>query len=101
MAGPNYAPDTYADKVLNVWWIGVDPRHHGSVAGQVLLSHIEEEASSQGVRVIVIETSDRALLGRARSFYLKHGYCERGRIPDFYGAGDAKVIFSRSLASAH
>ncbi|MBX9787833.1 MAG: GNAT family N-acetyltransferase [Pirellulales bacterium] len=95
-----YAPDPYADKVWNVWWIGVRPDHHGGGAGQALLSHIEQAATASGVRVIVIETSDQALLARARSFYVKLGYEERGRIPDFYADGDSKVIFSRTLAGA-
>jgi ribosomal protein S18 acetylase RimI-like enzyme len=86
--------------VLNVWWIGVDPNSHGSAAGKILLTHIEALAVAQGIRLIVIETSDQPLLARAQRFYMKHGYIERGRVPDFYGPGDAKVIFSRTLASA-
>ena len=58
------------------------------------------EARASGARVIVIETSDQPHLARARTFYRKFGYVERGRIPDFYADGDAKVIFSRSLAQA-
>lgn len=95
-----YAPDPYAEKVLNVWWIGVNPSHHGGGVGQALLSNIEQAAEAQGARVIVIETSDQAPLARARNFYLKIGYEERGRIPDFYAKGDSKVIFSRSLEGA-
>lgn len=95
-----FAPDAYADKVWNVWWIGVNPDHHGGGAGQAILAHIEREARASGARVIVIETSDQPHLARARTFYRKFGYVERGRIPDFYADGDAKVIFSRSLAQA-
>jgi ribosomal protein S18 acetylase RimI-like enzyme len=64
------------------------------------LSNIERDAAALGARVIVIETSDQEALARARNFYLKRGYEERGRIPDFYAEGDSKVIFSRSLAGA-
>lgn len=95
-----YAPDPYADTVWNVWWIGVHPHHHGGGAGQRLLAHIEQTAIAAGARVIVIETSDQAPLARARRFYTKLGYAERGRIPDFYADGDAKVIFSRTLTGA-
>lgn len=95
-----YAPDPYAENVWNVWWIGVSPSHHGAGAGQAILSHVEQAATALGARVIVIETSDQAPLARARKFYLKLGYEERGRIPDFYAKGDSKVIFSRSIAGA-
>lgn len=92
-----YAPDPYAEGVLNVWWIGVDPQHFGQGIGRALLSSIEEEASKTGARVVVVETSDQPLLARARAFYRGCGYVERGRIPDFYGVNEAKVIFSRTL----
>jgi len=95
-----YAPDPYAEGVWNVWWIGVHPVHHGHGVGQATLSSIEEAAAALGARVIVIETSDQAPMARARSFYLKRGYTERGRIPDFYAEGDSKVIFSLSLAGS-
>ncbi|MCT0207577.1 N-acetyltransferase [Synechococcus sp. CS-1332] len=95
-----YAPDPYAETVWNVWWIGVSPSYHGDGVGQAILSNIERDAAALGARVIVIETSDQAPLARARNFYLKRGYEERGRIPDFYAEGDSKVIFSRSLAGA-
>jgi ribosomal protein S18 acetylase RimI-like enzyme len=93
-----FAPDPYAESVLNVWWIGADPVQHGRGVGSALLSHVEAEASKAGVRVVIIETSDQVPLARARAFYMKRGYAERGRIPDFYGSSDAKVIFSRTLA---
>jgi ribosomal protein S18 acetylase RimI-like enzyme len=93
-----FAPDPYAEGIVNVWWIGVAPEHHGYGAGHALLQHIENEARDQGMRIVVIETSDQASMARARAFYGRQGYAERGRIPDYYGQGDAKVIFSRSLA---
>lgn len=95
-----FAPDQYAERVWNVWWIGVSPKHHGTGAGQALLSHIENAAAESKVRVIVIETSDQDTLSRARNFYLKFGYLERGRIPDFYAEGESKVLFSRSVVRA-
>lgn len=93
-----FAPDPYAEGVLNVWWIGADPLQHGCGVGSALLSHVETEARMSGIRVVVIETSDQPLLARAQAFYAKRGYTECGRIPDFYALGDAKVIFSRTLA---
>lgn len=95
-----FAPDAYAEGVWNIWWIGVAPDHHGSGAAQALLSHIEKAIAQSGGRIIVIETSDQQPLARARQFYVKFGYSECGRVPDFYGNGDAKVIFARSIASA-
>jgi ribosomal protein S18 acetylase RimI-like enzyme len=95
-----FAPDPYSENVWNVWWIGVHPSHHGKGVGRAILYHVEHAAKAAGARVIVIETSDQATLARAREFYEKLGYEERGRIPDFYAKDEAKVIFSRSLDGA-
>ena len=95
-----FAPDQYAENVWNVWWIGISPDHHGTGAAQILLSHVEQTALDSGARVVVIETSDQDAMARARNFYVKVGYTERGRIPDFYAGGESKVLFSRSFASA-
>lgn len=92
-----FAPDQFAENVWNVWWIGVDPKHHGTGAGKALLTYIEQTIAANGGRVVVIETSNQELLARARKFYLKAGYAECGCIPNFYGLGESKVIFSRSL----
>lgn len=95
-----FAPDQYAENVWNVWWIGTSPDHHCTGAAQILLSHVEQTALDSGARVVVIETSDQDAMARARNFYVKVGYTERGRIPDFYAGGESKVLFSRSFASA-
>lgn len=95
-----YAPDPFAEKVWNVWWIGVSPNRHGEGAGQAILTHVEQAVVALSARVIVVETSDQVPLARARSFYLKQGYEERGRIPDLYAKGNSKVIYSRSIAGA-
>lgn len=92
-----FAPDPYADRVWNLWWIGVLPTHHGSGVGKVLLNHVEQTAATAGARILIIETSDLDPTARARRFYVQSGYTECGRIHDFYADGEAKVIFSRRL----
>jgi hypothetical protein len=49
-------------------------------------------------RLCVIETSSLPPYEPARRFYLKCGYGEVARIPDFYGPGDARVIFTKGLS---
>ena len=71
-----------------MWWVGVSPSHHGGGAGQAILSNVERDVAALGARLIVIKTSDHEALARARNYYLKRSYEERGRIPDFYAEGD-------------
>jgi ribosomal protein S18 acetylase RimI-like enzyme len=91
------APDAHADGVWNVWWIGVTPAAHGAGAGVALLRAAESAAMTGGGRLMIIETSALPSQARARHFYVREGYTEGGRIPDFYGAGDDKVILFRQL----
>jgi ribosomal protein S18 acetylase RimI-like enzyme len=93
-----FAPDPYAANIWNLWWIGVDPVAHGTGAGRLLLQHVEAVVARNEGRVLVIETSDLPPMARARAFYARAGYGERGRIPDFYAEGEAKVIFSRRVS---
>lgn len=73
------------------------PEHQGSGVGVALLTYVENAVHESGARLLVIETSDKEPMGRARRFYTKAGYTERGRTPDFYGDGEGKVIFSKRL----
>jgi ribosomal protein S18 acetylase RimI-like enzyme len=93
-----FAADAFADGVWNVWWIGVHPTYFGTGAAAKILTHIENFVTALGCRVLVIETSDSTSTARARNFYVKSDYIQRGLIPDFYGPGEAKVVFSRTLS---
>ncbi|HEX9166087.1 MAG TPA: GNAT family N-acetyltransferase [Gemmatimonadales bacterium] len=95
-----FAPDPHAEGVWNVWWLGVDPASHGTGAGWSLLRRAEAQAAADGARLMIIETSSKDSQARARRFYGKEGYAECGRIPDFYGEGDDKVIFARRPRAA-
>jgi ribosomal protein S18 acetylase RimI-like enzyme len=95
-----FAPDDHAAAVWNLWWIGVDPKEHGTEAGRALLLQVERSVVGAGGRVLIIETSDSEALARARRFYARSGYIECGRIPHFYAEDEAKVIFARRLPRA-
>ncbi len=97
LAWSYFAPSQYASGVWDVWWIGAHPEVHGQGVGRQMLALIESEIRTQGGRVIVIETSSLPPLERARKFYPRSGYKECGRIADFYGIGDSKVIFAKTL----
>ena len=95
-----FAPDAHAAGVWNLWWIGVDPEHHGSAAAHTLLAYVESQVVAAGGRLLVIETGDSEALARARRFYARAQYLECGRIPHFYADNEAKVIFARRLPGA-
>jgi ribosomal protein S18 acetylase RimI-like enzyme len=95
-----FSSNEKADRVWDLWWIGVDPARHGQGVGDALLSFVESEVRSRGGRMLLIETSSLPPTARARRFYEKRGYATCGRVPDFYGEGDDKVVYVARTATA-
>ena len=93
-----FAESGTAPGVWDVLWIGAHPKAHGTGASKFLLNEIEAEVGRRKGRLIIIETSSDPRLARARAFYPKLGYEERGSIPDFYARGISKIIFSKTIA---
>lgn len=50
-------------------------------------------------RVLLVETSSTEQYHRARAFYLARGFDEEARVRDFYGPGDDRVVFWKSLTA--
>lgn len=92
-----FAPTPHADGVWDLWWIGTDPSRQRQGVGGELLAFVEARAREAGGRLLLVETSSLPALEPTRRFYARRGYAECGRVPDFYGEGDAKVIFARRL----
>ncbi len=92
-----FAPTPNADGVWDPWWIGTDPTQQGRGIGGELLGFVEARAREAGGRLLLIETSSQPALDPTRRFYSVRGYAECGRVPDFYGEGDDKVIFAKRI----
>lgn len=82
---------------FDLYWIAAAPFAHGKGVAAALLAAVEADMTARGARLCVIETSSLPQYEAARRFYLKHGYAEVARIPDFYGPSDARVIYTRGL----
>lgn len=96
VAAACYAPEPFADRMWNLYFIAVSPTAHGRGLGTSLVRHIEHELRSRGeetARVLVIETSSTEQYERTRDFYRWLGYDEEARIRQFYGPDDDKVVF--------
>jgi ribosomal protein S18 acetylase RimI-like enzyme len=94
------APEPFADRVWNLYFIAVAPTGHGLGTGTRLVEHVEQHlrsAGEQAARVLVVETSSTEQYVAASAFYRARGFDEEARIRDFYGPGDDKVVFWKSL----
>ena len=95
-----FAPEPFSDRVWNLFFIAVRPDVHRSGTGTALLAHVEQELRSIGesvARVLIVETSSTNAYISARQFYGARGFDLEATIREFYGPGDDKVVFWKSL----
>lgn len=92
-----YGKAPLTDAVYDLYWIVVHPDYWSRGPGSALLLQVENEVERLKARLLLIETSSLSSYARPRSFYLKHGYRELARIPDYYAVGDHKLIFGKTL----
>jgi ribosomal protein S18 acetylase RimI-like enzyme len=96
-----FAPEPFADRMWNLYFIAVDPEHQGTGIGSAVMAHVESALERRGAaeaRTLVVETSSTDQYARTREFYARLGYDEEARIRQFYGPDDHKVVFWKSLA---
>jgi ribosomal protein S18 acetylase RimI-like enzyme len=84
----------------DLYWIAVDPEKQGKGYGRKLLERVEDDIEKLGGQKIFVETSSRQQYLPTRKFYRARGYQEEAQLKDFYGWGDHKVIFSKTLPGA-
>ena len=95
-----YAPEPFADRLWNLYFLAVLPGGHRSGAGGELIRWVEQTLCQLGeeqARVLIVETSGTDPYAQARAFYAKHGFDEEARIREFYGPGDHKIVFWKAL----
>jgi ribosomal protein S18 acetylase RimI-like enzyme len=92
-----YAPEPFANRMWNMYFLGVLPGKQGSGSGGTLVTHVENVLRLAGERVLIIETSSVESFEPTRAFYQKLGYTEEARIREFYGPHDDKVVFWKAL----
>jgi GNAT superfamily N-acetyltransferase len=82
---------------VDLYWIAVAPAARGSGVAAELMARTASLARSEGAVAIYAETSSRAPYAPARAFYLKSGFAEAARFPDFYERGDDKLVYRLAL----
>ncbi len=81
----------------DLYWIATHSAHMRRGYGQRLFEFVEEETRRRGGTLLVIETSSQESYGGSREFYARVGCELAARLPDFYDAGDDRVIYLKRL----
>ena len=92
-----WGPTPLAEDAYDLYWMAVAPAEQGRGRGKELVRWLEGEVAGRDGRVIIIETSSQPKYHGTRQFYIDLGYKEVARVPDFYRAGDDRVIYAKYL----
>ncbi len=92
-----YGPTPLTAGTYDVYWMAVAPAEQGKGYGRRLVGWVENKLRELSGRMIIIETSSQSKYDPTRRFYLRLGYHEVARIPDFYKKGDDRVIYTKYL----
>lgn len=90
-----WGPTPLAEDAYDIYWMAVAPSEQGRGRGKELVRWLEDEVGRRDGRVVIIETSSQPKYHGTRRFYIDLGYKEVARIPDFYRAGDDRVIYAK------
>ena len=95
-----FAPEPFGDRVWNLYFLAAHPSRHRRGAGSTLVARIEQTLRDEGdetARVLIVETSSSAAYDGARAFYASRGFDPEAVIREFYGPGEDKIVFWKSL----
>jgi ribosomal protein S18 acetylase RimI-like enzyme len=90
-----WGPTPLAEEAYDLYWMAVSPAEQGRGRGKELVRWLEAEVRRRDGRVVIIETSSQPKYHGTRQFYIDLGYKEVARVPDFYRAGDDRVIYAK------
>jgi ribosomal protein S18 acetylase RimI-like enzyme len=82
---------------FDLYWIAVDPDFQKKGVGSKLLSFLEEVVKAEGGRMILADTSTIPQYEKTQKFYLKNGFQEVARIPDYYHPGNDRITFCKKI----
>lgn len=92
-----YGPVPMTQGTFDLYWIVVDPQVQGQGVGSKLVDFLEAVAKERRVRMILVDTSSVPPYERSRKFYLRHGFQEVARVPDYYHPGNDRITFCKRL----
>jgi GNAT superfamily N-acetyltransferase len=93
----NFGPNPSSVHSYDLYWMAVLEEYRKKHYGSLMLKKSEERIKELGGKIVWIETSGRPLYEPTRHFYTKNGYELEATLRDFYGPGDAKLVYRKEI----
>jgi GNAT superfamily N-acetyltransferase len=93
----NFGPNPCTVHSWDLYWLAVDRRQKSKGLGTELLRMTEEKVKAMGGKILWAETSGRTLYEPTVAFYRRKGYELSATLPEYYGPGDPKIVFTKRL----
>ena len=82
----------------DIYWLVVDKLFHGKGIGKKLIHETEKFILERdSIARLRVETSIKKEFAHARNLYVKQGFQESGRIPDFYAPEDDLITYYKEI----
>ncbi len=92
-----YGKAPLTNGAYDLYWIAVKSDYQRQGIGKNLLKYVEDEIVKFSGRILLAETSSRAVYEKTRQFYINNNFSEEARIKDFYSKGDDKIIYRKDM----
>jgi ribosomal protein S18 acetylase RimI-like enzyme len=92
-----YGPTPMTEGTFDLYWIAVDPDFQGNGIGSKLLDFLEKVVEGLKGRMILADTSSVPQYEKTKNFYLKNGFRDVARVPDYYHPGNDRITFCKKL----
>jgi len=92
-----YGPTPMTRGTFDLYWIAVDPDFQEQGVGSKLLGFLDERVKVRGGWMILADTSTIPQYEKTQRFYVKNGFQEVARIPDYYHSGNDRITFCKRL----
>jgi ribosomal protein S18 acetylase RimI-like enzyme len=92
-----WGPTPCTSATWDLYWIAVAPGAQRRGVGTRLLQEVERRLVHADARLVLVETSALPHYDATQRFYRSSGYEQVARVPDFYAAGDDKLIFAKRI----
>ena len=90
-------PEALTEGTWNLLALAVRPEVQGRGVGAELVSAVLAALQERGARLVIVDTAGTAEFAGARRLYLRLGFAEVARIPEFWAEGVDKVTYALRL----